>query len=70
MTNPKDNGASVAPSNCPTFGYTHFIVVFFVHHALLVRIVLTLVAMIFGMSFLNMLNIVVQFVMIYIMVLI
>jgi hypothetical protein len=35
-----------------------------------VRIVLTLVAMICDMSLLNMLNLVVQFVMIYIMVLI
>jgi hypothetical protein len=50
-------------------------VVLFVHHdqsAYLssVRIVLTLVALIYDMSFLHMLNLVVQFVMIYILVLI
>jgi hypothetical protein len=70
MTNPKDNGALVAPAIAPPLGTLTLLWFFFVHHALLVRIVLTLVAMIFDMSLLNMLNIVVQFVMIYIMVLI
>jgi hypothetical protein len=64
MTTPEDNGASVAPGNHPTFGYTLALLCFYLFIMLnlsSVRIVLTLVDMICDMSLLNMLNIVVRF---------
>jgi hypothetical protein len=73
MTNLEDNSASVAADNLPAFGYTLPLLWFYLFIMLnlsSVRIVLTLVAMICDMSLLNMLNLVVQVVMIYIMVLI
>jgi hypothetical protein len=74
MANPEDNGASVASGNHPTFGYTLILLWFYlfiiINLACLssVRIVLTLVVMIYDMNFLHMLNLVVQFAMIYILV--
>jgi hypothetical protein len=76
MANPEDNGASVASGNRPAFGYTLILLWFYLFiminllYLSSVRIVLTLVALICDMSFLHMLNVVVQFVMIYILVLI
>jgi hypothetical protein len=73
MTNPEDNSASVAPGNRSAFGYTLALLWFYLFILLnmsTLRIVLTLVATICNMSLLNMHNLVVQFVMIYIMVLI
>jgi hypothetical protein len=76
MANPEDNGASVAPGNRHAFGYTLILLWFYLFIMIYlpcqfsVRIVLTLVAMICDMSFLHMLNLVAQFIMIYIMVLI
>jgi hypothetical protein len=76
MANPEDNGASVASGNHPAFGYTLILLWFYLFiminllYLSSVRIVLTLVALICDMSFLHMLNLVVQFVMIYILVLI
>jgi hypothetical protein len=74
MANPEDNGASVAPGNRPAFGYTVILLWFYLFIMINlpclsnVRIVLILVAMICDMSFLHMLNLVAQFVMIYILV--
>jgi hypothetical protein len=72
MANPEDNSASVASGNRPAFGYTWFYLFIIINLAYLssVRIVLTLVALICNLSFLHMLNLVAQFVMIYILVLI
>jgi hypothetical protein len=76
MANPEDNGASVASDNCPAFGYTLILLWFYLFiminlpYQSIVRIVLTLVALICDMSFLHMLNLVAQFDMIYILVLI
>jgi hypothetical protein len=76
MANPEDNGASVAPGNCSAFGYTLILLWFYLFIMIYlpclssVRIVLTLVAMICDISFLHMLNLVVQFVMINILILI
>jgi Fe2+ transport system protein B len=76
MANLEANDASVAPSNRPAFGYTLNLLWFYLFIMIYlpclssVRIVLTLVAMIYDMSFLHMLNLVVQFVMIYILILI
>jgi hypothetical protein len=74
MTNPEDNDALVAPGNRPAFGYTLTLWWFYLFIMLInlssVRIMLTLVVMICDKSFLNMLNLVVRFFMIYIMVLI
>jgi hypothetical protein len=76
MANPEDNGASVASGNRPAFGYTLILLWFYLFiminllYLFSIRIVLTLVALICDMSFLHMLNLVVQFVMIYILVLI
>jgi hypothetical protein len=76
MANPEDNGASVASGNRPAFGYTLILLWFYlfimINLAYLssVRIVLTLVALICDLSFLHMLNLVAQFIMIYILVLI
>jgi hypothetical protein len=74
MANPKDNDASVASGNCPAFGYTlillwfHLFIMINLLYLSSVRIVFTLVALIRDMSFLHMLNLVAQFVMIYILV--
>jgi hypothetical protein len=74
MANPEDNGASVAPGNRPAFGYTVILLWFYLFIMINltclsnVRIVLILVAMICDMSFLHMLNLVAQFVMIFILV--
>jgi hypothetical protein len=76
MANLEDNSASVASSNRPAFGYTLILMWFYlfimINLAYLssVRIVLALVALICDLSFLHMLNLVAQFVMIYILVLI
>jgi hypothetical protein len=76
MANPEDNGASVAPGNRSAFGYTlillwcYLFIMIILPFLSSVRIVLTLVAMICDISFLNMLNLFSQFVMIYIIVLI
>jgi Fe2+ transport system protein B len=76
MANPEDNGASVAAGNRPAFGYTLILLWFYLFIMIYlpclssVQIVLTLVAMICDMSFLHMLNLVAQFIMIYILVLI
>jgi hypothetical protein len=76
MANPKDNGASVASGNRPAFGYTLILLWFYlfimINLAYLssVRIVLTLVALIYDLSFLHIINLVAQFVIIYILVLI
>jgi hypothetical protein len=76
MANPEDKGASVASSNRPAFGYTLILLWFYlfimINLAYLssVLIVLTLVALIYDLSFLHMLNLVAMFVMIYILVLI
>jgi hypothetical protein len=76
MSNPEDNGASVASGNRPAFGYTLILLWFYLFiminlvYLSSVRIVLTLVAFICDLSFLHMLNLVAQFVMIYILVLI
>jgi hypothetical protein len=73
MANPQDNGASVAPGN---LGYTLILLRFYLFVIInlpclfSVRIVLTLVDMICDMSFLHMLNLVAQFVMVNILVLI
>jgi hypothetical protein len=75
MANLEDNGASVVPGNRPAFGYTLILLWFYLFiminmfYLYSVRIVLTLVAMICDMNFLHMLNLVAQFVMIYILVL-
>jgi hypothetical protein len=72
MPNTEDNGASVAPGNRPAFEYTLTLLWFYLLIMLnmsSIRIVLKLVAMIWDMSLLNMLNLVVQFIVIYIMVL-
>jgi hypothetical protein len=71
MTNPEDNGAPVTPRNCPAFGYFPTLLWFYLFIILnmsSVRIMLTLVAMICDMSLINMLNLIVQFAMIYIKV--
>jgi hypothetical protein len=66
MANLEDNSASVASGNCPTFGYTLILLWFYLFiminmlYLSSVRIVLTLVALIGDMSFLHMLNLVVQ----------
>jgi hypothetical protein len=76
MANPEDNGALVASGNRPAFGYTLILLWFYlfimINLAYLssVRIVLTLIALICDLSFLHMLNLVAQFVMIYILILI
>jgi hypothetical protein len=76
MANPEDNGASVASGNHPAFGYTLILLWFYLFiminlaYLSIVRIVLTLVALICDLSFLHMLNLVAQFIMIYILVLI
>jgi hypothetical protein len=76
MANLEDNGASVASGICPAFGYTLILLWFYLFiminllYLSSVRIVLTLVALIYDMSFLHFLNLVSQFVMIYILVLI
>jgi hypothetical protein len=76
MANLEDNGASVALGNRPTFGYTLILLWFYLFIMIIlpcvssVRIVLTLVVMIYDMSFLHMLNLVYQFVVIYILILI
>jgi hypothetical protein len=59
MANPEDNGAFVAPGNRPTFWYTLILLWFYLFIIIYlpclssVRIVLSLVAMIFYMSFLH-----------------
>jgi hypothetical protein len=76
MANPEDSDVSVAPGNRPAFGYTLILLCFYLFIMInlpclsSVRIVLTLVAMICDMSFLHILNLVAQFVMIYILILI
>jgi hypothetical protein len=76
MANLEDNGASVASDNRPAFGYTLILLWFYVFiminlaYLSSVRIMLTLVALICDLSFLPVLNLVAQFVMIYILVLI
>jgi hypothetical protein len=76
MANPEDNGASVSPGNRPVFGYTlislwfYLFIMIYLPCLSSVQIVLTLVVMICDMSFLHMLNLVAQFVMIYILILI
>jgi hypothetical protein len=76
MANTEDNGASVASGNRPAFEYTLILLWFYlfimINLAYLssVLIVLTLVALICDLSFLHMLNLVAQFVIIYILVLI
>jgi hypothetical protein len=76
MANPEDNGVAVASGNRPAFGYTLILLWFYlfimINLAYLssVRIVLTLVALICDLSFLHMLNLVAQLIMIYILVLI
>jgi Fe2+ transport system protein B len=76
MANTEDNGASVVPGNRPSFGYTLILLWFYLFIMIYlpclssVQIVLTLVVMICDMSFLHMLNLVAQFVMIYILILI
>jgi hypothetical protein len=76
MSNPEDNGALVTSGNRPAFGYTLILLWFYLFiminlvYLSSVRIVLTLVALICDLSFLHMLNLVAQFVMIYILVLI
>jgi hypothetical protein len=76
MAIPEDNSASVASGNRPAFRYTLILLWFYlfimINLAYLssVRIVLTLVALICDLSFLHMLNLVAQFFMIYILVLI
>jgi hypothetical protein len=76
MANSEDNSASVAPDNRPAFGYTLILLWFYLFiminlpYLSSVRIMLTLVVMIYYMSFLHMINLVSQFIMIYILVLI
>jgi hypothetical protein len=76
MSNLDDNSALVAPGNLPSFGYTLIFMWFYSFIMIIlpclstVRIVLTLVAIFCDMSFLHMLNVFDQFVMIYILVLI
>jgi hypothetical protein len=76
MANPEDNGASVASGNRPAFEYTLILLWFYLFiminlsYLSSVRIVLTLVALISNMSFLHMLNLSAQFIMIYILFLI
>jgi hypothetical protein len=74
MANLEDNCVSVSLGNRPAFGYTLILLWFYLFVMITlpcmssVRIVLTLVDMICDMSFLHMLNLVAQFVMIYILV--
>jgi hypothetical protein len=76
MVNPEDNGASVAFGNRPAFGYILILLWFYLFimidlsYVSNVRIVLTLVDLICDLSFLHMHNLVAQFVMIYILILI
>jgi phage-related holin len=72
MANPEDNSASVASGNRPAFGYTLILLFITINLSYLssVLIVLILVALISNMSFLHILNLVAQFVMIYILFLI
>jgi hypothetical protein len=76
MANPEDNDASVASDNRPAFEYTLILLWFYlfimINLAYLssARIVLTLVALICDLNFAHMLDLVAQFVMIYILVLI
>jgi hypothetical protein len=76
MANLEDNGASVGFGNCPAFGYTLILLWFYLFiminllYLSSVRIMLTLVTFICDMSFLHLFNLVAQFVMIYILVLI
>jgi phage-related holin len=72
MANPKDNDASVASGNRPAFGYTLILLFIMINLSYLssVLIVFILVALITNMSFLHILNLVAQFVMIYILFLI
>jgi hypothetical protein len=76
MSNPEDNGATVASGNRPAFGYTLILLWFYLFiminlvYLSSVRIVLTLVVLICDLSFLHMLNLVAQFFMIYILILI
>jgi hypothetical protein len=69
MTNPEDNSVSVAPGNRPAFGYTLTFLWFYlliILNLFSVRIMLILVAMICDRRPLNLLNLVVWFIMIYI----
>jgi hypothetical protein len=76
MSNPEDNGASVASGYRPAIGYALILLWFYLFiminlvYLSSVRIVLTLVDLICDLNFLHMLNLVAQFVMIYILVLI
>jgi hypothetical protein len=59
MTNPEDNGVSVAPGNRPAFGYTLTLLWFYlliIVNLFSVRIMLILVAMICDRRLLNLLN--------------